>query len=167
MPALKARSPIVAMERSPLSEAQTARLLAAECHRLKSEYSSAGYEYDVLKKIQAAEGRVLAISEGRDPDSRSDFLKVPYARTRYLSDKAGEMARKMYDLHQEITRSPLPQLSVLGGPRRSCSGPSCRAGPSPHGSRGALRPVSPADRADPAASAARNISCAGVVYVRL
>ena len=100
------------MERSPLSEAQTARLLAAECHRLKSEYSFAGYEYDVLKKIQAAEGRVLAISEGRDPDSRSDFLKVPYARTRYLSDKAGEMARKMYDLHQEITRSPLPQLSV-------------------------------------------------------
>ena len=54
MPALKARSPIVAMERSPLSEAQTARLLAAECHRLKSEYSSAGYEYDVLKKIEAA-----------------------------------------------------------------------------------------------------------------
>ena len=114
MPALKARSPIVAMERSPLSEAQTARLLAAECHRLKSEYSFAGYEYDVLKKIEAAEGRVLAISEGRDPDSRSNFLKVPYARSRYLSGKAGEMARKVCDLHQEITRSPLPQLSVLG-----------------------------------------------------
>ena len=112
MPALKARSPIVAMERSPLSEAQTARLLAAECHRLKSEYSFAGYEYDVLKKIQAAEGRVLAISEGRDPDSISNFLKVPYARSRYLSGKAGEMARKVCDLHQEITRSPLPQLSV-------------------------------------------------------
>jgi hypothetical protein len=114
MPALKARSPIVAMERSPLSEAQTARLLAAECHRFKSEYSFAGYEYDVLKKIQAAEGRVLAISEGRDPDSESNFLKVPYARSRYLSGKAGEMARKVCDLHQEITRSPLPQLSVLG-----------------------------------------------------
>jgi hypothetical protein len=114
MPALKARSPIVAMERSPLSEAQTARLLAAECHRFKSEYSFAGYEYDVLKKIEAAEGRVLALSEGRDPDSSSDFLKVPYARSRYLSGKAGEMARKRYDLLQEIKRSPLPQLSVLG-----------------------------------------------------
>ena len=63
-------------------------------------------------------------------------------------------------------RGPLRASGGVGGPRRS-SGPSCRAGPSPHGSRGALRLVSSADRADPAASAARNISCAGVVYVRL
>ena len=117
MPALKARSPIVAMETSPLSEAQTARLLATECHRLKSEYSSASSEYDVLWKISDAEGRVIAVSEGVNPQ-RSDWLKVPYARRRYLHGIAFEMSGKMDELSLKMRQmrrgEPLPQLSVLG-----------------------------------------------------
>ena len=115
MPALKARSPIVAMETSPLSEAQTARLLATECHRLKSEDSSAHSELKILDEILKAEGRVIAASEGVNPDGRSDFLKVPYVRRRYLNGKALEMSGKMCDLSREMMQGePLPQLSVLG-----------------------------------------------------
>ena len=91
MPALKARSPNVAMETSPLSEAQTARLLAAEYHRLKSEHSSAASESHILLDIREAEGRVIAVSEGANPDGRSNFLKVPDARGSYLTKKAIEM----------------------------------------------------------------------------
>jgi len=102
------------METSPLSEAQTARLLATDCHRLKSEYSSASSEYDVLWKISDAEGRVIAVSEGVNPQ-RSDWLKVPYARRRYLHGIALEMNGKMNDLSLEMRQGePLPQLSVLG-----------------------------------------------------
>ena len=115
MPALKARSPLVAMETSPLSEAQTARLLATECHRLKSEDSSAHSELKILDEILKAEGRVIAASEGVNPDGRSDWLKVPYARRRYLNGKALEMSGKMCDLSREMMQGePLPQLSVLG-----------------------------------------------------
>ena len=119
MPALKARSPNVAMETSPLSEAQTARLLAAECHRLKSEHSSAASEFDILLDIEEAEGRVIAVSEGATPDSRyfgdATWLKVPHTRRRYLGNKALEMSEKMCDLSREMKQcEPLPQLSVLG-----------------------------------------------------
>ena len=119
MPALKARSPNVAMETSPLSEAQTARLLAAECHRLKSEHSSARSEVNILDKILEAEGRVIAVSEGATPDSRyfgdATWLKVPHTRRRYLGNKALEMSEKMCDLSREMKQcEPLPQLSVLG-----------------------------------------------------
>ena len=103
------------METSPLSEAQTARLLATECHRLKSEDSSAHSELKILDEILKAEGRVIAASEGVNPDGRSDWLKVPYARRRYLNGKALEMSGKMCDLSKEMKQcEPLPQLSVLG-----------------------------------------------------
>ena len=103
------------METSPLSEAQTARLLAAEYHRLKSEHSSAASESHILLDIREAEGRVIAVSEGANPDGRSNFLKVPDARGSYLTEKAIEMCDKMRDLSQEMKQcEPLPQLSVLG-----------------------------------------------------
>ena len=117
MAALNARSPNVAMEKSPLSEAQTARLLAAEYHRLKSEHSSAASEFDILLDIEEAEGRVIAVSEGANPDLHpgSNYLRVPHARFSYLSSKADEMLGKMCELDQEMEQcEPLPQLSVLG-----------------------------------------------------
>ena len=103
------------METSPLSEAQTARLLAAEYHRLKSEHSSAASEFDILLDIEDAEGRVIAVSEGANPEGRSNYLRVPHARFSYLSSKADEMLGKMCELDQEMEQcEPLPQLSVLG-----------------------------------------------------
>ena len=142
MPALKARSPIVAMETSPLSEAQTARLLATECHRLKSEYSSASSEYDVLWKISDAEGRVIAVSEGVNPQ-RSDWLKVPYARRRYLHGVALEMCDKMADLSQEIMQCE-QQLAAL-----RASGPINDSSPSEEAA-GRDAPLGPAAASDPA-----------------
>ena len=56
--ALKARSPIVAMDANPLSEAQTARLLAAECYQLKFAHSRLSDEICMLKKLRDAEERV-------------------------------------------------------------------------------------------------------------
>ena len=56
--ALKARSPNVAMDTNPLSEAQTARLLAAECYRLKFAHSRLSDEICILKKLRDAEERV-------------------------------------------------------------------------------------------------------------
>ena len=53
--ALEARSPNVAMARTPLSHAQTARLLAAECHRLKSEESFFFDKYNILRKLRDVE----------------------------------------------------------------------------------------------------------------
>ena len=115
MPELKARSAIVAMETSPLSEAQTARLLVAECHRISSEFSSALCECVILNKINEAEGRVLAVAEGLTPDSTSDFMKVPYARSDYLNGRSCEVTSKMSELLRELARcEPLVQLSVLG-----------------------------------------------------
>jgi len=54
--ALKARSPIVAMDANPLSEAQTARLLAAECYRLKFAHSRLSDEICILKKAAGCRG---------------------------------------------------------------------------------------------------------------
>jgi len=114
MPELKARSAIVAMVTSPLSEAQTARLLVAECHRIKSEFSSALCECVILGEIEGAEGRVLAVSEGLNPDIM-DFLKIPFARRKYLNRRECEAERKMGELEDELARcEPLLQLSVLG-----------------------------------------------------
>ena len=115
MPELQARSAIVAMETSPLSEAQSARLLVAECHRISSEFGSALCECVILNKINEAEGRVLAVAEGLTPDSTSDFMKVPYARSDYLNGRSCEVTRKMSELLRELARcEPLVQLSVLG-----------------------------------------------------
>jgi len=103
------------METSPLSEAQSARLLVAECHRISSEFGSALCECVILNKINDAEGRVLAVAEGLTPDSTSDFMKVPYARSDYLNGRSCEVTRKMSELLRELARcEPLVQLSVLG-----------------------------------------------------
>ena len=132
------------METSPLSEAQTARLLATECHRLKSEYSSASSEYDVLWKISDAEGRVIAVSEGVNPQ-RSDWLKVPYARRRYLHGVALEMCHKMIDLSQEIMQCE-QQLAAL-----RASGPINDSSPSEEAAgRDAPPPLGPAAASAPA-----------------
>ena len=60
--ALKARSPNVAMDTNPLSEAQIARLLATEWYRLKYEHSRLSDEICILKKLRVAEVRVYAAS---------------------------------------------------------------------------------------------------------
>jgi len=76
--ALKARSPNVAMATSPLSQAQTARLLATECYRLKSEHKLLLGQSRILRDLQAAEERVHVAAA------------MTHSRTSYLCSARGE-----------------------------------------------------------------------------
>ena len=113
--ALKARSLSVAMDTTPLSPAQTARLLAAECYRLKSERAFLNDEYCILTKLQNAEERVYEAA-------RSGELYCSTARSKELDkdirccqDKKSEVADQLRNLGEE-KYGALPQasLSLLG-----------------------------------------------------
>ena len=60
--ALEARSPAVAMATTPLSQAQTARLLAAECYRHKRYYMVLCDHFRILSQLQEAEARLCSRS---------------------------------------------------------------------------------------------------------
>ena len=60
--ALEARSPAVAMATTPLSQAQTARLLAAECYRHKRDYMVLCDHFRILSQLQEAEARLCSRS---------------------------------------------------------------------------------------------------------
>ena len=104
--ALKARSPNVAMVTSPLSQAQTARLFAAECYRLKSEFGLLHGKYGILRDLRDAEERVhIAAAQPSHVATHScSFVYRPYthsARHDELSleitatlDKMGEVNRQ-------------------------------------------------------------------------
>ena len=105
--ALKARSPSVAMTATPLSQAQTARLHAAECYRLKSEHRLLRNELRILDDLQDAEGRL-------------DSAHVLSPRYTELSVKAVETIRKTRDVDDQLLRvgnergGALSQASVSG-----------------------------------------------------
>ena len=63
--ALEARSPAVSMDTTPLSQAQTARLLAAECYRLKSEARGLDVHHRILKELRDREKSLHILSRER------------------------------------------------------------------------------------------------------
>ena len=110
--ALNARSPIVAMATNPLSQAQTARLLAAECYRLMSAHNSLCDEHRILSKLADVE----AAGEHRRSTAKFYELSRIVRQTRINKSDA---------MRQVIELGALPQasLSVFGtitcGERRS------------------------------------------------
>ena len=74
--ALKARSPNVAMDTTPLSQAQTARLLAAECHRLKSLHRFHSDEHCILEKLLDAESRLFRAKHSYDEAHLARFAQL-------------------------------------------------------------------------------------------
>ena len=125
--ALKARSPIVAMATNPLSQAQTARLLAAECYRLMSAHNLLCDEHRILSKLADVEAdwRMSKLA-----DEQADF-KFATARFYELNRIVRESIHKMSDALRQVHElgeeklGALPQasLSVFGtitcGERRS------------------------------------------------
>ena len=108
--ALQARSPIVAMATNPLSQVQTARLLAAECYRLMSAYSLLCDEHRILRELADVEDR----------------FDCSTARFYELSRIVGKTIEKKHDAWRQVHElGALPQasLSVFGtitcGERRS------------------------------------------------
>ena len=125
--ALKARSPNVAMDTNPLSEAQIARLLATEWYRLKYEHSRLSDEIFILKKLQVAETRVYAASISSKsmttallrPSSSLSFE----ARYDELCNLLREAEGKELEVFIKLANlSPLPQasLSLLLGDTHDC-----------------------------------------------
>ena len=74
--ALKARSPNVAMDTTPLSQAQTARLLAAECHRLKSLHRFHSDEHCILEKLRGAEMSLFLAKHSYDEAHPARFAQL-------------------------------------------------------------------------------------------
>ena len=125
--ALKARSPNVAMDTNPLSEAQIARLLATEWYRLKYEHSRLSDEICILKKLRVAEARVYAASISSKslttallrPSSSLSFK----ARCDELWNLLREAEGKELEVFIKLTDLwPLPQasLSLLLGDTHHC-----------------------------------------------
>ena len=130
--ALKARSPIVAMDANPLSEAQTARLLAAECYRLKFAHSRLSDEICILKKLRDAEERVYRNLSRSQATYWTALLRPSFvaclnnnflARCDELWNLLKEAKRKEHEVFEKlIDLWPLPQasLSLLLGDTHHC-----------------------------------------------
>jgi len=102
--ALKARSPNVAMTTSPLSQAQTARLLAAECYRLKSEHALLLGKCDILHDLRKAEERVHIAAA---PTHSRSFVYRPYHHTARNDELTLEIKATL-DKMDEIGRQLVP-----------------------------------------------------------
>ena len=127
MMALKARSPNVAMATSPLSQAQTARLLAAECYRLKSEHKLLHVKCGILQDLRDAERRVYeaaSVMHSRSSyycTARHDELEL---ETHATGDKGGEVHRQLNRLCNEgLSQASLSALDTMTiDERRSITG---------------------------------------------
>ena len=113
--ALPARSPMVAMATNPLSQVQTARLLAAECYRLMSAHSLLCDEHRILRE--------LADVEDRFDCSTARFYELSRI-VRKTFDKKHDAWRLVHELGEEnLGALPQASLSVFGtitcGERRS------------------------------------------------
>ena len=129
--ALKARSPIVAMDANPLSEAQIARLLATEWYRLKYEHSRLSDEICILQKLRDAEARVYR-NLYRSQSTFTALLRPSFvaclnnnflARCDELWNLLKEAKRKEHEVFEKlIDLWPLPQasLSLLLGDTHDC-----------------------------------------------
>ena len=105
--ALQARSPIVAMATNPLSQVQTARLLAAECYRLMSAYSLLCDEHRIHL-------RELADVEDRFDCSTARFYELSRI-VRKTIEKKHDALRQLHELGEEkLGALPQASLSVFG-----------------------------------------------------
>ena len=100
--ALKARSPNVAMTTSPLSQAQTARLLAAEFYRLQSEHTLLNSEWGILQDLQDAEERVHEAARTQ-PEWLHNFYSHT-ARCHELDHKIDAVHAKSIDVVDQLVR---------------------------------------------------------------
>ena len=116
--ALEARSPAVAMATTPLSQAQTARLLAAECYQLKRDYMVLSDHYRILGQLQDAEARLCS----RSPlgfwelhcFGNRRFMELQRL-IRETIDRSSTIERQMLDLGgEECGALSQASLSVLG-----------------------------------------------------
>ena len=109
--ALAARSPAVAMVTTPLSQAQTARLIAAECYRHKRDYGVLNDHCRILFQLVLAEDR-LWITRGVWPTR--DWSEWHDSITEMI-DKRFTIERQMLDLGGEKCGAlSQASLSVLG-----------------------------------------------------
>ena len=124
--ALKARSPNVAMDTSPLSQAQTARLLAAECYRLKSELALLHGKCRILQDLMKAEERVHIAAAPTHSQIKLSFglsYRAYYDTARYdeLSleikatlDKMDEIGRQLETLDNEgLSQASVSALDTM------------------------------------------------------
>ena len=105
--ALEARSPAVSMDTTPLSQAQTARLLAAECYRLKSEARVLDVQQRILEELRDREKSLHILSRERLVNL-SDTITETVAKMATFERQALDLGEKM--------RGALSQasFSVLG-----------------------------------------------------
>ena len=104
--ALEARSPVVSMDTTPLSQAQTARLLAAECYRLKSEARGLDVHHRILKELRDREKSLHILSRERLVNL-SDTIIETFA-------KIVTVERQVYDLGEKMIGAlSQASLSVL------------------------------------------------------
>ena len=105
--ALEARSPAVSMDTTPLSQAQTARLLAAECYRLKSEARVLDVQQRILEELRDREKSLHILSRERLVNL-SDTIIETFA-------KIVTVERQVYDLGEKMIGAlSQASLSVLG-----------------------------------------------------
>ena len=110
---LEARSPVVAIATKSLSQAQTARLVAAECHRHKLDHMVLTTHCTILWRTLAAEGFWDADKTWFwDADRKWRELSGPITET---INKRLAIERQMIDLGGEKCRALAEaSLSVLG-----------------------------------------------------
>ena len=104
--ALEARSPAVSMDTTPLSQAQTARLLAAECYRLKSEARGLDVHHRILKELRDREKSLHILSRERLVNLSDTIIE--------MIAKIATFERQVYDLGEKMIGAlSQASLSVL------------------------------------------------------
>ena len=103
--ALEARSPVVAMATKSLSQAQTARLVAAECYRHKFDHMALTTQCSILFRLRAAEVVHHYIFRWFEMGDLIDEIVLKrFAIERQMIDLGGEQCRALAEA----------SLSVLG-----------------------------------------------------
>ena len=103
--ALGARSPVVAMATKSLSQAQTARLVAAECYRHKFDHMALTTQCSILFHLRAAEVVHHSIFRWFEMGDLIDEIVLKrFAIERQMIDLGGEQCRALAEA----------SLSVLG-----------------------------------------------------
>merc|ERR1712127_846380 len=88
------------MTTNPLSQAQTARLLAAECYRLKSEQTSLDGERGILQDLRKAERRVHEAA--RTTPAWQHYSET--ARSHELNHEIAAVLAKSNDVSDQLVR---------------------------------------------------------------
>ena len=112
--ALKARSVSVAMTATPLSQDLAARLLATECHRLKSEHRVLCDEYCILQNLRDAEERLHDARPRRGLYCVTTRYRELVDDIRLSSEKKYDVAKKLGELGDHHGALSQASVSVLG-----------------------------------------------------